>query len=715
MASPVEGVSYKKISEENENLSISHKGGETNGEATSSSSKQAQLTENGRNGHHQNRVAKSSPGDNGIVNPAPADSTWTVKGDGAVQLLMGSSEIENRVPVTVVQTLQTAVRMAPQRVALGVKRNGVWVKWTYQEYYDSVRSAAKSFIKLGLKPYHGVAIIGFNAPEWLISDLGAIFAGGLAVGIYATNSPEACHYVADNCKANIIVVENNAQLQKILKVWNDLPELKAVVQYLGEIEGERPPNVYSWKEFMKLGKEVADEVLQARIDDLVPNKCCTLVYTSGTTGNPKGVMLSHDNLVWTSWVGLKHFGGGQKGPEQVISYLPLSHIAAQILDIFMPITIASSVWFAQPDALKGSLVNTFKEVRPTLIFGVPRVYEKIMEKMKAIGQQNTGLKRKIAEYAKGVALKGNMNLEKGQSLPFGWTLATALLKKVRVALGLDRCRLCFVGAAPVTMETLRYFQSINIPLFELFGMSETSGPHSMSIPGHVVSGSCGIAMEGVKMKIANEDDDGNGELCVKGRHVFMGYLMNEEKTKETLDEAGWLHSGDIARIDQNGQLFITGRIKELIITAGGENIAPVPIENAIKAELPIINNAMVIGDKKKFLSCFLTLQVNVNPDTGVPSDDLTPLAIKYCQSIGSNAKTVSEVLSTKDENVMKAIQEGIDRANEHAVSRAQKVQKFIILEKDFSLPGGELGPTLKLRRPIVVKKFKEKIESLYLD
>lgn len=689
-----------------------------NGEVGSSPEKVVQDNAKGieqhRNGHHQNEGAKSSLGDEEIVKPAPADSWWTVQGDGAVNLLTESSGSRSRVPITVVQGLQRAVRVAPSRVALAVKRNGEWVKWTYQEYYDSVRSAAKSFIKLGLEPCHGVGIIGFNSPEWLISDIGTIFAGGFAVGIYATNSPEACHYVAENCEANVIVVENKHQLHKVLKVWDRLPHLKAVVQYLGEIQGERPPNVYTWSEFMELGKDVAEETLQARIDNLAPNKCCTLIYTSGTTGNPKGVMLSHDNLLWTAECALQHVRAGEKGPEHVVSYLPLSHIAAQEIDIFMPIHLAGSVWFAQPDALKGTLVQTLREVRPTLLFGVPRVFEKIMEKMKEIGQQVTGVKRKIGNWAKGVALRGNINLENGRPVPFGWTLAnTLVLKKVRMALGLDRCRLCFVGAAPVTMETLRYFQSINIPLYELYGMSECSGPQTVSIPGHIISGSCGVAMDGCEMKVINEDEEGNGELCLKGRHVFMGYLNNEEKTKESLDEEGWLHTGDIARIDKAGQLFITGRIKELIITAGGENIAPVPIEDAIKEEVPIVSNVMVIGDKRKFLSCLVTLKVVVDPDTGEPSDNLTDIAIEFCKSVGSEAKTVSEILATKDEKIMKAIQEGIDRANGKSLSRAQKVQKWSILEKDFSLPGGELGPTLKLRRPIVCKMFKDQIDGFY--
>lgn len=698
-----------------------HKGEDiaSNGEISSSLEKTlVQQNGNGieeRKDDHPNGDAKSALGDDeGIVKPAPAESPWTVQANGVVKLLLGSTESTSRTPMTVVQGLQRAVRLAPTRTALAVKRNNEWVKWTYTEYYEAVCSAAKSFIKLGLEPYHGVGIIGFNAPEWLISDLGAIFAGGLAVGIYTTNSPEACHYVAENCEANIIVAENKHQLHKILKIWDRLPHLKAVVQYIGELEEGLPPNVYTWNQFMEFGKEVPDDVLQQRINDLAPNKCCTLIYTSGTTGNPKGVMLSHDNLLWTAETASRHVNAGEKVVEQCISYLPLSHIAAQELDIFMPIYLVGSVWFAQADALKGTLVQTLRDVRPTLFFGVPRVYEKIMEKLKEIGQSVTGIKRKMANWAKGVALQGNINLEQGRQVPFGWTLANGLvLKKIRAALGMDRCRLAVVGAAPVTMETLRYFQSINIPLFELFGMSECSGPMTVSIPGHVVSGSCGIAMDGTEMKIINEDEDGNGELCIRGRHVFMGYLKNEEKTNETLDSEGWLHSGDIGKIDENGQLYITGRIKELIITAGGENIAPVPIEDAIKEEVAIISNAMVIGDKRKFLSCFLTLKVVVDVETGEPSDKLTDVALQFCKSVGSEATTVSEILSTKDEKIMKAIQDGVDRANKKAVSRAQKVQKWALLEKDFSIPGGELGPTLKLRRPIVAKMFKDKIDAFY--
>ncbi|XP_031573621.1 long-chain-fatty-acid--CoA ligase ACSBG2-like [Actinia tenebrosa] len=259
----------------------------------------------------------------------PAESFWTTKADSAIKIRIGDDENTKLAPTTVIQLLENTVKVAANRIALGVKRDGKWRIWTYSEYYEEVRSAAKSFIELGLEPSHGVGIIGFNAPEWLISDLGAICAGGLAVGIYTTNSPEACHFVASDSKCNIIVVENKIQLDKILKVWDKLPHLKAIVQYTGTIE-EKRPNVYDWNEFLQAGKNISEATLQDTINGLKPNKCCTLIYTSGTTGNPKGVMLSHDNMTWTAKMACKHVNAGQKGEEHIVSYLPLSHIAAQV-------------------------------------------------------------------------------------------------------------------------------------------------------------------------------------------------------------------------------------------------------------------------------------------------------------------------------------------------------------------------------------------------
>jgi long-chain-fatty-acid--CoA ligase ACSBG len=374
--------------------------------------------------------------------------------------------------------------------------------------------------------------------------------------------------------------------------------------------------------------------------------------------------------------------------------------------------VGGTTWFAKPTALKGTLVQTLRDVRPTLFLGVPRVWEKFQEAMKAIGAQTTGLKLKIATWAKAKGLQGSMAIQRGESVPWGWWLANKLVfSKVKANLGLDRCRFHATAAAPIQRDTLDYFLSLNIPLMEVYGMSENCGPETVFVVGQYRIGICGRPMRGVELKIDQPDEDGNGEVLMRGRHVFMGYLMNEEKTKEAIDADGWLHTGDIGRVDADGFLSITGRIKELLITAGGENVAPVPIEDRMKEEMPLLANVMVVGDKLKFLSMLVTLKCEVDPETTSPLDQLTKDAIAILKGIGSDAETVS---AARDDPKVKAyIEEGMKRANDLSVSRAQKIQKFTILPEDFSIPGGELGPTLKLRRPIVGKKYADEIAAMY--
>ncbi|XP_069379537.1 long-chain-fatty-acid--CoA ligase ACSBG2-like isoform X3 [Paralichthys olivaceus] len=655
---------------------------------------------------------KAVPLSSGIATLAPADQLWSVSRNEAVQLRMEGSGQASETPITIHQMFLETVEHYGDYSALMSKEEGQWVTLTWRQYYEQCRAAAKSFLKLGLERYHGVGILGFNSPEWFISDIGCILAGGLAAGIYTTNSPEACQYVAANCEANVLVVENQKQLEKILQVKDQLPHLKAIVQYKGELQ-QKLPNLYTWSEFMKLGEEVSDEQLNAVIDSLRANECCTLIYTSGTTGNPKGVMLSHDNLTWTARTAstLVDF---TYGVEVLVSYLPLSHVAAQMIDMWLTMVFAGTVYFADPDALKGSLGTTLKEARPTYFMGVPRVWEKMQEKMRAIGAKASPMRKRVADWAKSIGLQYSYSAMNGENVvPWGFMLANNLVfKKVRAALGLDRCKICFTGAAPITKDTLEYFMSLNMPLMELYGMSESSGPHTVSINDSYRISSCGKVMPGCKTKLENPDADGNGEICFWGRNVFMGYLNMADKTTEALDDDGWLHSGDLGKNDQYEFLYITGRIKELIITAGGENIPPVPIEDALKAEVPIISNSMLIGDKLKFLSMLLTLKCVVD-DNGDPTDELSPEVLDFCQQQGVTATKVSEIIANKEPAVYKAIQEGVERINAKATSNAMKVQKWVIAETDFSIVGGELGPTMKLRRPIVVKKYQEKINEMY--
>lgn len=654
---------------------------------------------------------------NGPDQVFPASQVSTSKADGRVKLRMEETGVAARKPLSVPGLLKKIAHEYPNSPALCYKEDdNQWKTITYKEYEEKVRICAKAFLKLGLERYHSVCILGFNSPEWFFSDLGAIYAGGFAAGIYTTNSAEACHYCASKSRANIIVVEDSKQLSKIMEIKHRLPELKAIVQYHGKPEVE---GVLSWEDLMKIGREESDTKLNSVLKTIAVNECCTLVYTSGTVGNPKGAMLSHDNLTWDA-DSVADYMEVTKTKEIIVSFLPLSHIAAQILDIYIAITAVATVYFADKDALKGSLVKTLQEVRPTRFLAVPRVWEKMYEKMKEIGSQSGPIKRAIANWAKGHGLQHYLDKMNGiDSNSFSYILAkTLIFSRIKQALGLDRCVTTLSGAAPISVDIKKYFMSIDIPLMDAFGLSETTGGHVLCNEKHFRFESTGRNRPGAYSKIINPDEEQQGEVCLAGRHIFMGYLDDPEKTAEALDEEGWLHTGDIGKIDEDDFLYITGRIKELIITAGGENIAPILIEEEVKAQLPCISNAMLIGDKRKFLSILLTLKTEMNLETGEPLDELTPATKQWCKEVGCEANSVTDVLNGPNgpnEKVLEAIQKGIDRANAKAVSNAQRVQKFQILSHDFSIPTGEIGPTMKLKRNVVVKKYADTIDRFYQE
>ncbi|KAM6149572.1 long-chain-fatty-acid--CoA ligase ACSBG1 [Erethizon dorsatum] len=645
----------------------------------------------------------------------PEEALWTTRADGRVRLRL--DPICSQPPYTVHRMFYEALDKYGDLSALGFKHQDKWERISYYQYYLIARKAAKGFLKLGLERAHSVAILGFNAPEWFFSAVGTVFAGGIVTGIYTTSSPEACQYIAHDSHANIIVVDTQKQLEKILKIWKNLPHLKAVVIYR-----EPPPmkmaNVYTMEELMELGHQVPEETLDGIIEAQTPNQCCALVYTSGTTGNPKGVMLSQDNITWTARYGSQagDIQPAEVQQEVVVSYLPLSHIAAQIYDLWTGIQWGAQVCFAEPDALKGSLVNTLREVEPTSHMGVPRVWEKIMERIQEVAAQAGFIRRKMLLWAMSVTLEQNLTCPGSDLKPFMARLADYLvLARVRQALGFAKCQKNFYGAAPMTAETQRFFLGLNIRLYAGYGLSETTGPHFMSNPYNYRLYSSGKLVPGCLVKLVNQDTEGIGEICLWGRTIFMGYLNMEDKTCEAIDSEGWLHTGDTGHLDQDGFLYITGRLKELIITAGGENVPPVPIEEAVKTELPIISNAMLIGDQRKFLSMLLTLKCTLDPDTSDPTDNLTEQAVEFCQRVGSRASTVSEIVGQRDEAVYQAIEEGIRRVNANAAARPYHIQKWAILERDFCISGGELGPTMKLKRLTVLEKYKHIIDSFYQE
>ena len=625
---------------------------------------------------------------------------------------------------------------------------GNWRSLTWAEYVAQVRAAARAMIALGLEAKQGVGIIGFNSKEWLIADLGAVLAGGFASGIYSTNGADAVQYVLEHSESAIVVCEGVAQTDKVREVATQLPKLKACVVWgpdaaaaaSGGPLGAAP--VLPWGDFLKSAP--ADGApLAARVAAMDAGHCCTLIYTSGTTGRPKAVMISHDNVSWVvaSFAEMVRFGNAPGGRERIVSYLPLSHIAAQAIDIYAGLVCvgravgvegryvdAATLFFARPDALKGTLKMTLLYAKPTVFFGVPRVWEKFAEALQAVGAATKGPKKKVSTWAKAVALAEYSEKRADAQAAFAGLLggllqsverrlARAILSKVHAAIGLDRAHFLFTGAAPIATSTLEYFGSLGLVVNEAFGMSEVAGPAAVTLNEYFCPGYCGPAVPGVEIKldhVAGRDRPGEGEVCFRGRSVMLGYLRDPAKTHDAIDADGWNHSGDTGALVAFGagnapMLKITGRIKELLITAGGENVAPVPIEDALKGRLPGVSAAVVVGDKLKFLSVLFTLKQKPNDATGSFDDVLVGAAADLNPAV----KTAKD--AEDDKLWRKACQDAIDAYNDTAVSSAQKVQKFAILPIDFSQATGELTPTLKLKRAAVVEKYAFQLKKIYGD
>jgi len=654
----------------------------------------------------------------GPNNQIPAESTTACKLTEPVKLRINVDD--DLKPKSIYCSFVEAVKTHPDHRALCFKKDGVWKSFTFQEYFNECNKAAKSFIKLGLDVAKCVSIIGFNSPEWFISYLGTVFAGGVGCGIYATNTSETCEYIFKDSESQIVVVENQNQLNKVLPL-RDRINFKAIIQYSGEVTDKFDGLVMSWSEFINYGASVGDEELAKRIKTLAPNRCASLIYTSGTTGPSKAAMISHDNLVYLGYHIMKRIADRPLFNERIVSYLPLSHIAAQALDLVWPLSMGVTIYFAQPDALKGSLVSTLKEVKPTLFFGVPRVWEKIQDNIdKVFKSEKSYIKSSLISWARNCATQ-SINLRfhnQYRGLDVNFTLAKKLvLNKVLTNLGLEECTFFVSSAAPITKETLQFFISLGMPLVETLGMSELSAAHILAVPDKNRVTSVGCTDDKFNQtKLINVGEDGCGEICMTGRHVFMGYLNDPQKTSEFFLDDDWIKSGDLGKIDADGFLYVTGRLKEIVITAGGENIVPIPIENALKAELPdIISNCMLIGDKRKYLTMLVTLKSQNNPETLEPLDDLLPDCVNWLKAKGSNATKISEIIETKDKVLFDAMENALKKVNAKAANRASNVQKFRILPRDFSIFKGELGPTMKLRRQIVNKMYSEVIEEMYRD
>lgn len=585
---------------------------------------------------------------------------------------------------TVPRRFEEIARARGDAPALRFKRDGIWEAISWADFSSRVSCAARGFMELGHRGGQAIAIIGFNRPEWVISDLAAIAAGGMPAGIYTTSTTEQCQYILEHSEAAVVVVENAGHLDRFLAIRDSLPELRGIVLMEGESEIE---GVLSWEQLLALGETVPEERLEARIARQDPGDLATLIYTSGTTGPPKAVMLSHHNLVWTARAVVDALS--LTAEDQFLSYLPLSHIAEQMISLHGPMQVGACTWFAE--SLE-RLPENLREVRPDVFFGVPRVWEKFQAAIAAAGAESAGLKKKIAAWARSKGLEGGYAAQRGEKLPHFYGVAERLVfSKVREKLGFDRARICAVSAAPITLDTLEFFLSLGIPILEVYGMSEVTGPGTLSKPDRLRTGRAGFAFPGVEVKIAED-----GEILMRGPHVFLGYYKDQAATRETLDENGWIHSGDIGDIDEDGFVKVTDRKKELIITSGGKNIAPAPIEAQLKS-IPCVAAAAVIGDSRNYLTALLTL----DPDR----------IGQALEAAGSPARDIAAAAQCA--LFTRWMEEQVEKTVNATLSRVQSIKRIRLLAEQFTIEGGELTPTMKLKRRVVHTKYEREIEGLY--
>lgn len=588
---------------------------------------------------------------------------------------------------TIVHRLHENARTRPNAPAYYEKIGSNWVPTSWEEYTDQVRQAARALLALGLGTGDNVSILGFNRPEWVIMDLANMLIGGAPTGIYTTNSPHECKYIIEHAGTKVVLVENESQWQKIAQVRDDVGCLQKIVTMRGtQVDDEMTLN---WEGFLALGDDVAESALDESLASLQDDQLATLIYTSGTTGPPKGVMLSHKNLARTAVNARDLFN--IKPADSAISYLPLSHIAEQLLTVHGPPTSGYSIYFAQYPP-QDHLLSNLQEVRPTLIFGVPRIWEKFQAGVAATLNQATGTKAKLVNWARNVGSQvtelRNRGEEPSGMLAIQYKLADSLVfSKVKAGLGLERSRIRLTAAAPISPELLNFFGSLDLIIHEVYGQSEGTGLTTANIPGANKVGSVGRAWPETEVKIAED-----GEIILKGPNVFMGYFKDPKATASDLRD-GWLHSGDLGKMDEDGYVTIIGRKKEIIITSGGKNIAPKNIEASLK-DIDLIAQAVVIGEQRRYITALLTLDEEH--------------AMQFTREHGLEGQTLHD-----NAVVIDYVQMQIDEKVNSLLARVEQVRKFTILPRDFTVEDGELTATLKIKRRVVNEHFAEDIEAMY--
>ncbi|MDX6627176.1 MAG: long-chain acyl-CoA synthetase [Solirubrobacterales bacterium] len=583
---------------------------------------------------------------------------------------------------TLADLLPLAAQIYGDEPAVRFKEGGQWVDRSFSEVLKIARPLGLGLTVLGIEKGDRVAILGNTRPEWTYFDFAALSIGATVVPIYQTNSAEECRYVLENSDAKVVVVEDDEQLAKIREVRSQLPQLEEVVMMVGEADG-----AISMDDLATGGGVIDPAVWEERYSSVTPDDICTFIYTSGTTGPPKGCVISHGN--YRAMLDMVNETSVIEEDDVSYLYLPLAHSFALLIQ-FGSFDLGTTIAYWERDPLK--ILPNLAELKPTYFPSVPRIFEKIYTAATSGMEKEGGLKKAIFDWSIRVGKKMREVERAGRKPGFLLSREYAfadkkVLSKIRGLFG-GNLRLAVSGAAPINPEILRFFDAAGVLVLEGWGMTETSTAATISQPDDFKVGTIGKPFPGCEVKIADD-----GEILVKGPNVFQGYHKNPKATAETIVD-GWLHTGDIGEIDPEGFIKITGRKKDIIITAGGKNITPANLEAEIKQH-PLVSQSVVVGDRRPYLVALVTLDpeeaVAYAKEHDLPED---PAAL------------------AANPDVHALIMAHVDEINKN-FARVEQVKKVTILPHDLSQETGELTPTLKVKRAVVAQKHEQEIEALY--
>ena len=594
---------------------------------------------------------------------------------------------------TIPRLFWDSVKSRGKKVAMREKDLGIWQEISWSHYGERAKLTGLALHTLGLKKGNVVSIASEGNPEWLYTDMGTIGAGGISSGVYTTDSAAQVKYLVNDSATKFYFAENEEQLDKILEVRGECPTLKQIIVY--DMEGLNDfhdDQVISYEEFLKVGEKTDQEnpdLWESLVNSVSPDDIAILVYTSGTTGPSKGAMINHTNLLYSINTGYDIFDVMEH--EEQLSFLPLCHILERSVSVMIPLKTGAVVNFAESI---DTVPENIREVSPTVFIAVPRIWEKFYSSITILMKDATFIGKFFYQLSINVGSKYKEYFIDGKEPPLSlklsyWICNQLVLKNIKKLLGLNNCRYALSGAAPISPDLINWYLSLGIDMREGWGMTETAGVGTAFYSREIKLGRVGRAVNESEVRIAQD-----GEILFRGPGVFCGYLNKPEQTKETLID-GWLHTGDVGEIDNYGNLKITDRKKDIIITAGGKNISPSEIENELKFS-PFISDAVVIGDKRKFLSCLIMIdEENVMKhaqDNDIPFSNFESLC--------------------KSEEIVSLIDDEVNKVNKKFAS-VEQVKKFSLIDIQLTAEDDELTPTMKLKRKFINQKYGNIIESMY--